>query len=63
MHASALANAKHFFDHYARPGTGRIVLGIGAQDVNGSLRSVAPTVPAALDAVCMRALARDRDER
>ncbi len=28
-----------------------------------SLRSVAPTVPAALDAVCMRALARDRDER
>ncbi len=28
-----------------------------------SLRSVTPTVPAALDAVCMRALARDRDER
>lgn len=42
MHASALANAKHFFDHYAQPGTGRTVLDIGAQDVNGSLRSVAP---------------------
>jgi SAM-dependent methyltransferase len=42
MHASALQNAKRFFDvylpHLERP----TVVDIGAQDVNGSLRQVCP---------------------
>lgn len=42
MHATALLNAERFFDVYApRIGPGRVV-DIGAQDVNGSLRSVCP---------------------
>ncbi len=43
MHKTALLNAKAFFDTYAANSQGMIVVDIGAQDVNGSLRSVAPT--------------------
>ncbi len=53
MHQTAMDNAKQFFDCYAPPFTNKIagegglrdkikVVDIGAQDVNGSLRSVCP---------------------
>lgn len=42
MHPTALINAKSFFDTYANELTSPLVIDIGAQDVNGSLRSVAP---------------------
>jgi SAM-dependent methyltransferase len=42
MHLSALKNAKAFFDVYAPHVKQPLVVDIGAQDVNGSLKSVAP---------------------
>lgn len=42
MHQSALLNAALFFQTYAPQGEGKVVVEIGAQDVNGSLRQVAP---------------------
>lgn len=43
MHPSAMANAKAFFQCYAPAfPTGARVIEIGAQDVNGSIRSVCP---------------------
>jgi SAM-dependent methyltransferase len=42
MHDTALDNGKAFFDAYLPPGSRARVLDIGAQDVNGSLRSVCP---------------------
>ena len=42
MHDSAMLNGKRFFDVYVAPMKSAIVVDIGAQDVNGSLRSVAP---------------------
>lgn len=42
MHPTAMLNGKLFFDTYAAPLAQGIVLDIGAQDVNGSLRSVCP---------------------
>jgi SAM-dependent methyltransferase len=41
MHSTAMANAKRFFDTYLSQGHVTIVE-VGAQDVNGSLREVAP---------------------
>jgi SAM-dependent methyltransferase len=40
MHPTALHNARLFFDTYALGCQGGTVLDIGAQDLNGSLRSV-----------------------
>ncbi len=42
MHYSAMRNGKLFFDTYVRTMNAPTVLDIGAQDVNGSLRSLAP---------------------
>ncbi len=42
MHPSALINAKAFFDVYATHMIQPLIVDIGAQDVNGSLKSVAP---------------------
>lgn len=42
MHTSALDLGRRFFTAYAQPGRPLRILDIGAQDVNGSLRSVAP---------------------
>lgn len=44
MHSTAMANCAAFFDVYAAvPGGGSLaIVEIGAQDVNGSLRDVAP---------------------
>lgn len=42
MHPTAMHNGKMFFDTYASKLPGGIVLDIGAQDVNGSLKSVCP---------------------
>jgi SAM-dependent methyltransferase len=43
MHSSALANAKRFFDAYGPMfPDGAIVLDIGSQDVNGSLKDACP---------------------
>ena len=42
MHASALDLGKQFFNTYLDGSQGRCIVDIGAQDVNGSLRSVAP---------------------
>jgi SAM-dependent methyltransferase len=45
MHPTAIINCKRFFDAYAGSFSGTtdtLVLDIGAQDVNGSLRSVLP---------------------
>lgn len=43
MHKSALANAALFFQTYVPLGDGKVVVEIGSQDVNGSLRQVAPS--------------------
>lgn len=43
MHTSALINAKHFFDTYVTSTDRKTVIDIGAQDINGSIRDVAPT--------------------
>jgi len=45
MHTTAMANCAAFFDTYAgsfEPGTRPRIIEIGSQDVNGSLREVAP---------------------
>lgn len=42
MHPSAMSNGKLFFDIYAAKLSQGVVIDIGAQDVNGSLRSVCP---------------------
>ena len=42
MHATAMEHGKLFFDSYLNEKTGLKIVDIGAQDVNGSLRSVAP---------------------
>lgn len=42
MHPTAMNNGKLFFDTYAAKLPQGIVIDIGAQDVNGSLRSVCP---------------------
>jgi len=43
MHPSALQNAKYFFDNYTDPSRPATVVDIGAQNVNGSLKDVAPS--------------------
>ncbi|MCW5671601.1 MAG: class I SAM-dependent methyltransferase [Hydrogenophaga sp.] len=42
MHPSAFENGRLFFDTYLSPQAAPTVLDIGAQDVNGSLRALAP---------------------
>ncbi len=42
MHPTAMSNGKLFFDTYASKLPQGVVVDIGAQDVNGSLRSVCP---------------------
>ena len=42
MHTSAMDFGRRFFETYARSRPGLRIIDIGAQDVNGSLRSVAP---------------------
>jgi SAM-dependent methyltransferase len=42
MHPTAMANARLFFETYCDGLAGGTVLDVGAQDVNGSLRSVCP---------------------
>ncbi len=42
MHATAMSNGKLFFDTYLPTGGPAVVADIGAQDVNGSLKSVCP---------------------
>jgi SAM-dependent methyltransferase len=42
MHPSALLNAKKFFQAYTTPETPATVVDIGAQNVNGSMKDVAP---------------------
>ena len=42
MHESAITNARRFFDTYAKHKESGLVIDIGSQDVNGSLRSVCP---------------------
>ena len=42
MHNSAMAYGKLFFDTYVKDRGANLIVDIGAQDVNGSLRSVAP---------------------
>lgn len=42
MHPSAMNNGKLFFDIYASKIAQGVVIDIGAQDVNGSLRSICP---------------------
>lgn len=42
MHPTALANARRFFNTYVNPHDGKKIVDIGAQDVNGSMRLVAP---------------------
>lgn len=42
MHDTAMENGRRFFDTYARRRTGLTIVDIGALDVSGSLRSVAP---------------------
>lgn len=42
MHDTALSHGKLFFDTYADKSTRLSIVDIGAQDVNGSLRQVAP---------------------
>ncbi|MBV7540387.1 methyltransferase domain-containing protein [Acidovorax sp. sic0104] len=42
MHPSAIRNGQLFFDTYLQPGAQVLVVDIGAQDINGSLRQFAP---------------------
>ena len=42
MHDTTMMYGKHFFSAYMKDASGLKILDIGAQDVNGSLRSVAP---------------------
>ena len=42
MHDTAMEIGKQFFETYTKNKTGLKIIDIGAQDVNGSLRSVAP---------------------
>lgn len=42
MHDTAMMYGKHFFSTYVNDATGLKIVDIGAQDVNGSLRSIAP---------------------
>jgi SAM-dependent methyltransferase len=42
MHESAMANAKRFFDTYAKYKDLGTVIDIGSQDVNGSIKQVCP---------------------
>jgi SAM-dependent methyltransferase len=42
MHQSAMANAALFFQTYLPKGEGKVVVEIGSQDVNGSIRQAAP---------------------
>lgn len=42
MHRTAMENGKRFFDTYVEPSASTLIVDIGAQDVNGSLREVAP---------------------
>jgi len=42
MHNTAMEFGRIFFETYAKEAQGRSIVDIGAQDVNGSLRSVAP---------------------
>lgn len=42
MHDTAMLLGQRFFEAYARDGGGLKVMDLGAQDVNGSLRTVAP---------------------
>jgi ubiquinone/menaquinone biosynthesis C-methylase UbiE len=42
MHPTAMSNGKLFFDTYVVPLKDAVVVEIGAQDVNGSLRQVSP---------------------
>lgn len=43
MHHTAMANAKRFFDTYVARLGEVVIVDIGAQDVNGSLKQVAPS--------------------
>lgn len=40
MHKQAMENGKKFFERYVKPG--KIIVDVGAQDINGSLRELAP---------------------
>lgn len=42
MHPSALKNGERFFRTYLPTGEGKTIVEVGSQDVNGSLRQVAP---------------------
>ena len=42
MHDTAMMYGKHFFSTYLKDSTGLKIVDIGSQDINGSLRSVAP---------------------
>lgn len=42
MHFTAMKHGKLFFDTYLPQGQGKRIMDLGAQDVNGSLRQVAP---------------------
>lgn len=42
MHPSALLNAKNFFEAYGDDFSGGVIVEIGSQNVNGSIRDVAP---------------------
>ena len=42
MHPSAMNHGRLFFDTYLSDAKGKRIMDLGAQDVNGSLRSVAP---------------------
>lgn len=43
MHQTAMTNAALFFKSYVPQGTGKVIVEIGSQDVNGSIRQVAPS--------------------
>lgn len=42
MHPTAMDNGRLFFEHYVADGTGKTLVDIGAQSINGSLRDVSP---------------------
>ena len=43
MHPTAMDNAAKFYQTYLPTGAGKVIVEIGSQDVNGSIRSVAPS--------------------